>query len=472
MNRALTASAIMIALGLTACATPTPQAVTPALMPARLTGAAETEAVWPDVTWWNGFADPQLTKLITEAHDQNRDVATAAARIEQAQAQVTIERAALFPRTEAQTGYTNGRCRGQSCQNFTSGGTFSLGGSVGYTIDVWGLTRDNVLSSREQLKFARYSEQAVSLMVAADTANQYFTVLATRRRIAIAHENIRAINSILSTIELRVKAGSTSQLDLAREQAQLEAVEAQLPRLETGQAQALHALAVLIGRTAEGFEVTGEDLTTTTPPSLNPGLPSSLLIRRPDVAQAEAILASAHANLDAARAAFLPQISLTGSGGFVSAALGALVRGPNAGYDYGAQLLQTIFDDGQLRGRKHLALAQQKAALATYEGAILSALADTEDALTETLNAHDAREHLNREVQAARTAFEISELQYRQGATDLLNVLQAQQTLFSAEDSLAQANLASDLAAVHLYQALGGGWIEAPADRTQFVAER
>jgi outer membrane protein, multidrug efflux system len=178
-------------------------------------------------------------------------------------------------------------------------------------------------------------------------------------------------------------------------------------------------------------------------------------------------LAAAHANLEAAQAAFLPQISLTASGGFASAALRTLLGEPSAGYLYGAQLMQRIFDGGALRGREDLASAKQQAALAEYQGAVLGALADVEDALSETENTRKAQNHLGREATAAREAFEISQLQYRQGATDLLNVLQAQQTLFSAEDALAQAGLASNRAAVHLFQALGGGWVETSAERTR-----
>jgi outer membrane protein, multidrug efflux system len=173
--------------------------------------------------------------------------------------------------------------------------------------------------------------------------------------------------------------------------------------------------------------------------------------------------------VDAARAAFLPQIALTGSGGFVSTAIGTLLQGSNFGYAYGANLLQTIFDGGKLAGQKDLADATQQEYVAQYQSAALNAYADVETALIQVANNHSAEDHLRREVDAAGEAFAISQLQYRQGATDLLNVLQAQQTLFSAEDQLAQTILASRQSTVHLYQGLGGGWVENPEDRTQLV---
>jgi len=296
-------------------------------------------------------------------------------------------------------------------------------------------------------------------------------VLASRRPIDFAHENIDAINSILQVIQLKVKAGASSRLDLAREQAQVEAVQAQLPALETAEKQALFSLAVLLGRPPEDFDIKMADIDAIVAPRLGAGLPSELLLRRPDIAQAEADLASAHANLDAARAAFLPQISLTGSGGFVSTAIGTLLQGSTFGYSYGANLLQTIFDGGRLAGQKDLAEGVQKEFIANYQGAALNAYADVESALTQVANTAKAQGHLRGEIEAAREAFEISQLQYRQGVADLLTVLQAQQQLFTAQDQLVLITLANRQASIHLYEALGGGWQEPAEDRTQVAQE-
>jgi NodT family efflux transporter outer membrane factor (OMF) lipoprotein len=340
--------------------------------------------------------------------------------------------------------------------------------NASYELDFWGLARNNLRAADEQLKAARFAQQSVALTVTANVASQYLNVLAIRRRIAIANENIAAIRAILDVIQLRVKAGTVSHLDLAREQAQVESVEAQLPALETLEKQALYSLAVLLGRPPEGFDVAPADLEKVLAPAIGPGLPSDLLLRRPDVAQAEASLASAHANLDAARAAFFPQISLTGSGGFVSTAIGTLLQGSSFGYGYGAGLLQTVFVGGKLAGQKDLAEATQQEFVAAYQSAAFNAYADVEFALTQAANTSRAESHLRRLIAAAQEAFQISQLQYRQGAGDLLAVLQAQQTLFSAQDQLAQTVLANRQSAIHLYEALGGGWVESNEDRTQF----
>jgi outer membrane protein TolC len=237
--------------------------------------------------------------------------------------------------------------------------------------------------------------------------------------------------------------------------------------LQEQEREGRYALALLLGQSPEEFDVATRDLDAIEAPVVGPGLPFELLLRRPDVAQAEANLAAAHANVDAARAAFLPQISLTGEGGFASAAAGILLHSSNFGWEYGANLLQTVFDGGRLIGQKRLTDATQNELIANYRSAVLNAMSDVETSLGQVASDRTQEDHLTREVAAAREAFRISELQYRQGSTDLLTVLQTQQTLFGAEDQLAQMTEARLQAVVRLYQALGGGWVENPKDQTQ-----
>ncbi|HEY2009936.1 MAG TPA: TolC family protein [Rhizomicrobium sp.] len=460
----------LVGVLLAGCSTPVPQSLPPQMLPKAFTGPEVDNApVWPEASWWKGFQDDELASLIADAQTGNRDLAVAAAHVMEAEAQTTIARSALFPQVNGGAGHVNSGCSGQSCQDFGNQKAFNLTFNASYELDVWGLAQDNLRAAKEQVKSTRFAEQAVALALNANVADQYLNVLALRQRIAIADEYIVAINDILAVINLRVKTGSISHLDLAREQAQLEFEEAQLPALQTQEKRALYILAVILGRPPEGFDVKAQNLDAVQSPLVGPGLPSELLLRRPDVAQAEANLASAHANVDAARAAFLPQISLTGSGGFVSTAFGTLLQGSNFGYAYGANLLQTIFDGGKLAGQKDLADATEQDFVAQYQSAALNAYADVETALIQVANNQKAEDHLRREVEAAKEAFEITQLQYRQGATDLLNVLQAQQQLFGAEDQLAQTIQASRQASVHLYEALGGGWVEKPEERTQFV---
>ena len=476
------------ALALASCATRVPQVLTPQIVPKTfIPQAAESTPVWPRADWWHDFGSLELSQLIEEAQAANRDLAAAAARIMQSQAQTLIARSALFPQLSLQaqaerfnTGATASAGTTGSTATTTStsssdigtspsdstGNAFGLGVGATYELDVWGLARANLRAAQEGLKSTRFARQALALNITANVADGYFGVLAFREQIAIANEDITAINGILGLIKLRVSTGTSSHLDLAQEQAQVESEEAQLPVLEEGELEARVALAVLVGRPPEVFEVKAQNAEGIRLPAVAPGIPSALLLRRPDVAEAEANLASAHANLDAARLAFLPRFSLTGTAGFTSTTLSVLLRGPSFVWDAGANLVQTIFD-GTLIGQKNLADAMQKQLVANYESAVLNAYADVESALGQVRNNAEAEIHLRREVDAAREAFGIAQLQYKEGATDLLAVLQAQQTLFAARDQLLQMQLARMQAVVHLFEALGGGWTERPKDRTQ-----
>ena len=458
------AAPFLCAALLASCATPVPHALTPALVPQKFDGpVADGAPVWPQDAWWQGFGDPVLARLIQEAQDNNRDLAAATARVTEAEARAKIQNAALYPQV-------NGGASGSDC---TSGGascsSFGLNLSASYEVDFWGLAHANLRAAQEQLKSARFARQAAALSLAANVAERYFELLAIRRQIAIANDQEAAINAILDNVQVKVRAGSASRLDLDREVAQVESVLSSLPSLQTQERQTLYALAVLLGRVPQGYTMAGDNLDGIAAPKVAPGLPAELLLRRPDVAGAEADLASAHANVDAARAAFFPNIALSASGGFASAAIGTLLQGDHFGVSYGASLLQSIFDGGALSGRSELAKATEKEYVARYQSTALSAYADVENALTSFANTGQSETHLRRAIDSSREAFEITRLQYTQGAVgaDLINVIQAQQTLFSAESQLVQVMLANREAAVHLFEALGGGWQEAPEDRTQ-----
>jgi multidrug efflux system outer membrane protein len=472
MNRMSLAACTALLVG---CATRVPQVLSPPIVPPAFVGQdAGLGSVWPKPDWWQQFGSPELSGFIVQAQSDNRDLAVAAASVIQAHAQTVIQRSSLFPQLNLQAQGQRSKLSTVSTgiSNYPAGNDFGLNLAASYEVDVWGLARSNLRAATEALKAARFGQQAVALTVTANVANAYFSVLALRKRIAIANEDILAINDILRTIQLRVTTGTSSHLDLAQERAQVESVEAELPQLQEQELEARVALAVLLGQPPETLEVRTPSLEAIHPPLVNPGLPSDLLLRRPDVAQAEADLASAHASVDAARAAFLPQFALTGSDGFASAAIGALLHGPSVAWDYGGSLLQTVFDGGRLVGQKKLAEGTQQELIASYQRAVLNAYADVETALGQVQHYDLAEQHLGHEIDAAQEAFQISQLQYRQGTTDLLTVLQSQQTLFSAEDQLAQISLARMQSVVHLYEALGGGWLEQPGERTQFAAPR
>jgi len=471
---------LALALAMGGCATHVPQALGPKIVPASFSSEVpRAQQIWPPREWWQSFGCPELSKLIVDAQEQNRDIAVATARMMQARAQLTIERSALWPQLNltaaAQRSGTGANSVSSSqtigTSNAGTSNTFGLSAGASYGVDIWGLSIANVRAAREMLKSARYAQESTRLSVAAEVADAYFQILSLRERIAIVQEDIAAVQSILDVIKLKVAAGKSSQLDLTQEQAQMEAIAMQAPLLKEQELEARAALAVLLGRVPEQLQISEQNARSILSPVIAPGIPSELLERRPDVAEAEAALAAAHADVDAARVAFLPQFSLTGSAGYASATLNTLIRGPGLLWDASANLLQTIFDGGKLVGQLRLAQATQRQLIASYESAVLNAFADVDIALGQVASYSAAEEHLVSEVKAASEAFQIGQLQYRQGVADLIIVLQAQLTLFSAQDQLSQAGLSRRQAMVHLYQALGGGWVEPRSERTQLTKQ-
>jgi NodT family efflux transporter outer membrane factor (OMF) lipoprotein len=419
-----------------------------------------------------------MTGLITTAQTNNLDLAAAAARVLQAQAQTEISGSALFPslslQGEAQRA-RNGQGGFVTNNNQivgtkpATGNTFGLTLDASYELDFWGKNSAALRSANQLLLASNYAQEVVALTVTRDLGNTYLDVLALRERLDIARQNVDAAKRILAIVQAKVTNGVSSRLDLAQQETQLAAVEATIPALEEQEREARYALAILLGRLPEGFDVAGKNLDGIITPEVAPGLTSEYLRRRPDVAEAEANLASAHANVDAARAAFFPQIDLTGSGGFTSSMLNKLFTGSGFGWSIGASLLQTIFDGGLLEGQFDLSKAQQQELVATYQSTVLNAFSDAETTLGQVSSLADQERLRTEQTRAAAEAFRISELQYREGVTDLLNVLTAQQTLFSAQDTLVQIKLARIQADIGLYKALGGGWSEAADAATQTI---
>jgi NodT family efflux transporter outer membrane factor (OMF) lipoprotein len=467
------ATVLLVAAG---CATPTPEALKPADVPQAFTAPIQQNApVWPQVNWWQSFGSTEMAGLITTAQTDNLDLAAATAQVLQAEANSEIAGSSLFPNLSlGANADRNGSKKsstiitppttGGTGTTFFGGGTsnsFGVTLNASYQLDLFGKARDNLEAAEETVKSAQYAQQTVALTVVGDVADTYMAVLALRERIAIARQNLDAASRILSITQAKVDNGVSSNLELSQQKALVSGVKAEIAPLQEQEREARYALAVLLGRPPEGFDVTAQNLNGIDGPAVQPGIPSELLERRPDVSESLADLASAHANVNAARAAYFPQIGLTGSGGFESAMLGTLFKSQSFVWSIGASLLQTVFDGGLLEGQSDLAKAQEMQLVANYRKAVLNAFSNTETALGQVYSFADQEKNLADEVAAAQEAFRISELQYREGTTDLLAVLQAQQTLFSAQDQLVQSKLAHLQAEISLYNALGGGWTEA-----------
>lgn len=445
---------LFIVLAATGCASVT---TSPVPSPNVAMPAAYEEAAAPaagaavPADWWKAFDAEQLSQLVAEALQASPDLAIASERVQQAEAAVRVAGASLFPAVDAQARTSRQTGNG----NFDSS---SAGLTASYELDVWGRNGSLARSAQSSAQGSRFDRETVRLSLVAGVANAYFEVLALRSRLAIARENLGIAERVLGVVEARYKNGAASGLDLSRQRTAVETVRAALPALELQERQTLAALAILIGRTPEGFRLEDKALASVDVPSIVPGLPSDVLTRRPDVASAEASLVAANADLAAARAALFPSISLTGAAGKASDALLSLAGAPGATLSVAASVLQPIFDGGRLRAQRSIAESRERELVQSYRAAILAALGDVEKALAATSRTAEQEQLQSRVVEEARKSLSLAEIRYKEGADDLLSTLDAQRTLFQAQDQLASLRLSRLEAAVALYKALGGSW--------------
>src|SRR5262245_30699203 len=437
---------------------------------------AAAEAKTPPLDWWRTFRSRELTEIIEEARATNLDIAAAVARIVQADANSRIAGAALLPiidlnanATHSQQSKTTGSSSvvnisrsGANIQIINNNLSATLNAS--YEIDFWGKNR-SALRAAEQLAVAtRFDREVVALTTVVTAANAYFLVLATQDRLRVAQDNLASATRVLGLIQQRLQAGTASALDTAQQESLVNTQRAAIPPLEQTLRQNRVALAVLMARSPESVTIRGGGLRSIAYPRVTPGLPSELLTQRPDIREAEANLAAANANVENARAQFLPSIVLTGEGGYQSAFLKLLLRPESVIYSAAAGLTQPIFEGGRLLGNLDFQKGRQDELVQVYRKVVISGFADVENAL-DAIRQTAQRERIQREVvTSSRRAFDISEQRLREGTVDLVTVLQTQQTLFQAEDALVQARLAHVQAILSLYQALGGGWSPKPVE--------
>lgn len=422
----------------------------------------QPDAAVPAVDWWRGFHSSELTSLMQAAQIYNLDIAVAVAQIVQADAQVGISGAPLLPSVTG-TGTAE---RIRSAASSSGGGSFgptttsqfNLGLTASYMIDFWGKNRATLQAAEENASVSRYNREVVTLTTIVTVANTYFQILASQDQLRVARRNLAAAERILTLIKQQFNGGTASQLELSQQEALVATQRASIPPLQVTLEQNIATLALLVARAPANFNVAGGTASQIAVPRVTPGMPSELLYQRPDVRQAEAQLASSNFSVEAARAAFFPQIQLTAQTGVQSAALAALF-GPGAWfYTLSSGLTQPLFDGFLLESQLKQAKGVQLQNLQAYRKAVLSAFADVEKALV-ALAKYTLQERLQAEaVAASRKAFDVSETQFRGGTVNLLTVLQTQQTLFTAENTLVQVRLSKLLAASSLFQALGGGW--------------
>jgi outer membrane protein, multidrug efflux system len=416
--------------------------------------------------WWKQFGDPVLERLISEALANNRSVMQAAANVLQAAAVLTEARSQFYP----QAGYDAGGTRQQFSTDFLQNlpnarpstartqTTYSAIASASWEIDLWGRIRRQTEAARANLLATEEARRGVILSLVTQVANNYLTLRALDEQLAVAKKTLATYNESLKLFELQFQYGVVSQMNVAQAKSQSQTAAAQIPAIEQQIVATENALCILLGRNPGRIE-RGKAVADLTVPQTPAQLPSQLLVRRPDIVQAEQQLVAANAQIGAAKALYFPTISLTGAAGGISSDLSGLFSGPNRVWSYGGSLVGPLFTGGAVTAQVRQAEGAQQAALYNYEKTVQGAFADVENALIAQQKTRERLEAQKGLVDALSDYTRLARLQYNGGFVPYSTVLQAEQNLFPAELTLAQDRAQVFTALVSVYQSLGGGWV-------------
>jgi multidrug efflux system outer membrane protein len=421
--------------------------------------AAKTEsASLGDQKWWEVFQDEQLRSLIRTALEQNYDVRIAAARILETQAQLGITRADQYPSVSGGAGISDQRSAKSAFLPAFERGSGQLNVSAAWELDFWGKFRRATEGARANLLASEWARQEIIATLVANVSAAYFQLRALDLELEISKRTLASRKESLRLTTMLSDRGSTSMLDVRQAEQLVFTAAAEVPALEQQIEQQENLISTLLGRNPDSVPRGAKLTEQTRPPEVPPGIPSSLLERRPDIRAAEQQLIAANAQIGVAQAAYFPQISLSGTGGFQSAALTDLFGGPAGTWNFGASLAQPIFTAGRLRSNVRLTEAQKQATLLLYQQTIQTAFRNVSDALIAYRKTREFRSQEELLFQSAQDAARLSHMRYNGGVTGYLEVLTNETNAFSAELGLVQAQLNELLALVQLYQALGGGW--------------
>jgi multidrug efflux system outer membrane protein len=409
--------------------------------------------------WWAVFQDPVLQQLIRTALQQNYDVRVAATRVLQAQAALGITRANQFPTAAAGVqAFSENNPKISSTIPAYEANAAEVNLSVVWNLDFWGKYRRQTEAARDNLLATEWGRQAVIISVVSSVAADYFQLRELDLALEISRRTLASRQDSLRLTRVLTVNGSASLLDLRQAEELVYTAAAQIPDLERRIQQEENAISVLLGENpgpvARGLKLTEQPI----PLAVPAGLPSELLDRRPDIREAEANLMAANANIGVAKAAYFPNISLTGTTGFESYALTKLFTGSAGLWNTAASLTQPVFQAGALRSGMRLARAEEEQLLLTYKQTIIGAFQQVSDALIAYHKNREFREQQELLTSATADADRLSKILYQNGGASYLQVLTSETNYFAAELNLAQAQLNERLALVQLYNALGGGW--------------
>jgi len=425
------------------------------------TAEAANAASIADEPWAAVFVDEPLRGLITTALTQNYDLRIAASRVLQARAQYGITRSNQFPSIDAAAlGQGQRTSIGTTDGEALTGGVAQLGASVNWELDFWGKFRRATEAARADILATEWGRRAVVTSVVSDVASGYYELLALDLEMGIATRTLATREESLRITRIREAGGATSLVDVRQAEQLVFGARATIVDLQRRIEQQENFISLLLGNNP-GAVSRGRSLTEQShPPDIPAGLPSTLLERRPDIQQAEQLLVAANADIGVAKAAYFPQVTLTGSGGVASTALTALFSGPAAAWTAAASAVQPLFNAGRVRSGVELAKAREEEASLTYQQTVKSAFREVADSLVGYRRAREFRETQEQLVTSAQDARRLADLRYQGGATSYLEVLDSDTRLFTAELGLAEAQQDELSAFVEIYRALGGGWRE------------
>jgi multidrug efflux system outer membrane protein len=462
---------IVFALLLASCRTVGPNYTRPVIQPPDVfRGAVDTSPTdttsLADLRWFEVFKDEALQQLIHTALEQNYDLRDAVVRIDAARANLGITRADEFPTIAAGGDITT--IRSSRSGSFAVPGGFDQKRTFGsivlnllsFEVDFWGRLRRATEAARANLLATEENRKAVVTVLVSDVAAAYFNLLELDQELEIARRTLATREESLNLIRKRERSGLATVLEIRQGEQLVHAAHRAIPAIEQLIDQTENQMSLLLGRNpgpiARGRSLTDQEQ----PPSVPPGLPSTLLDRRPDIRVAEQALVASNANIGVARAAYYPRISLTGILGTQSGELLNLFTGSTGTWQFAPQVTQPIFNGGRLRSNLQLATAQQQLAVIEYERVIQTAFREVSDSLVRYEKAREVRTSQELLEATLQDRSRFSYLRYRGGVDTLLNALDADRDLFDAELGLAQARRDELLSLVQLYRALGGGWQE------------
>lgn len=469
-RRRLLAS-VVLAVGLAGCAVG-PDYVTPDVaMPARWQRAAGEHAMTRAALgdWWRDLRDPLLDDLMVRAVEGNLDVATAKAKIRQARAERREAIGGLLPTVSNSDTATRQQSSASSMSPRTSvSSAFQAGFDASWEVDLFGANARSVEAAGANVGATENDLDATLLTLVGDVASNYVEARGYQARIALAQRTAKSQRETAALTKTKFDAGSASAVDTAKAEAQAATTEAAIPSLQTSLAQAVHRLSILTGR--EPGALTGEMSRPRAIPTptraLPKGFPADVLRNRPDVRAAERRLAQATAKVGQAEAALYPSVSLTGSISSSATRMGDLGKGSTIAWSWGPSITVPIFQGGKLVAARDVAEASRDQSLLAWRASILTALEDVENALVALSQERIKAGRLSEAATNYRKAATLSHALYQSGSSSFLDVLDAERSLYSAEDSLIQSRVAITTDHVALAKALGGGWTR-PVDTTK-----